>query len=76
MLVGRGGGIWPNRRRGARGREGAGPLAAQGGETTRAQVEGAGEGERPDFVVENVMELAELLAEGARNRPALTGGLG
>lgn len=43
------------------------------GETTRAQVEAAAD--RPDFVVENVMELADLLAEGVRNRPALTGGL-
>ena len=33
------------------------------GETTRGQVEGAAEGERPDFVVENVMELAEMLSK-------------
>jgi len=32
------------------------------GETTRGQVEGAAEGERPDFVLENVMDLAEMLS--------------
>lgn len=36
------------------------------GETTRAQVAGAEEGERPDVVVENVMELAEMMARVGR----------
>jgi NagD protein len=35
------------------------------GETTRAQVEAAAE--RPDLVVENVMELAELIAGGEKS---------
>lgn len=41
------------------------------GETTRAQVEAAA-ADRPDLVVENVMELAELLA-AVRNQPTVNG---